>query len=213
MYQGEAAQALKDPNPRETLLRALQEGSLKAIRDAKELPSEAWANATGRKWGDDIRFRRDDVLRRWPVPITGHQDESRAGSAFDEAGRPDREVGPGKRQFEKWRTDRIERFKAKQRRERQWISFAEIAEWCSKEDGSILPNKEKSAAAYDTLANDLLAGEFDEKDRSHILFLYPAVKKCQNDSGMVTRGDRPQLWWRSRPVRLSGAMLVASAPI
>jgi hypothetical protein len=62
---------LRDFNPRGTLLRALQDGSLSAIRDGAELPCEAWASVTERTWPDDVRFRREDVLKRWPGEIRG----------------------------------------------------------------------------------------------------------------------------------------------
>ena len=78
-----------------------------------------------------------------------------------------------------WRIARINRFTEKQRRTREWINFAEIAEWCSKEDQSILSNKEKSAAAFDTLASDLLAGEFEENGRSRVLYLHPATARAR----------------------------------
>jgi hypothetical protein len=67
----------------------------------------------------------------------------------------------------------------RQRRERKWINFAEIAEWCSKEDGSIVPNEQKRVAAFDTLQGDLLAGEFDENGRSRVLYLHPSTTKSR----------------------------------
>jgi hypothetical protein len=78
-----------------------------------------------------------------------------------------------------WRANRIERFTARQRRVREWINFAEIAEWCSKEDGSIVPNEQKRAAAFDVLQTDLLAGEFEESGRSRVLFLLSTVTKSK----------------------------------
>ena len=85
----------------------------------------------------------------------------------------------GGRQARRWRAERIRRFIEKQQRTRDWINFAEIAEWCSKEDQSIVPSIEKSAAAYDTLASDLLAGEFEENGRSRVLYLHFAVTKTR----------------------------------
>jgi hypothetical protein len=79
----------------------------------------------------------------------------------------------------KWRAARIKRFTERQREAREWINFAEIAEWCSKEDQSIVPNAEKRTAAFDTLASDLLAGEFEENGRSRVLYLHPAVIKAR----------------------------------
>jgi hypothetical protein len=52
----QAAWPLRDADPRGTLLRALQDGSLRALSDGKELPRAAWANATGRSWPDNVRF-------------------------------------------------------------------------------------------------------------------------------------------------------------
>ena len=77
------------------------------------------------------------------------------------------------------RRNRIQRFTERQRRIRDWINFAEIAEWCSKEDGSILPNKDKSTAAYETLGGDLLGGTFEEDGRSQVLYLHPSVTKAR----------------------------------
>jgi hypothetical protein len=74
-----------------------------------------------------------------------------------------------------WRATWITRFTERQRRTRKWINFAEIAEWCSKEDQSIVPNKEKNATAFDTLARDLLTGEFEEGGRSLVLYLDAAT--------------------------------------
>jgi hypothetical protein len=45
---------LRDPNPRGTLLQAVQAGSLPAIRSGAELPCEAWATATPRNWPVDV---------------------------------------------------------------------------------------------------------------------------------------------------------------
>ena len=89
------------------------------------------------------------------------------GGIFDKTSRRDRiellsadvtNVLCGGRQARRWRAERIRRFIEKQRFTRNWINFAEIAEWCSKEDHSIVPSREKSLAAFDTLAGDLLAG-------------------------------------------------------
>jgi hypothetical protein len=79
----------------------------------------------------------------------------------------------------KWRAERIRRFTENQRRTRDWINFAEIADWCSREDQSIVPSQEKIAAAYDTLASDLLAGEFEENGRSRVLYLHPVTTKIR----------------------------------
>lgn len=81
--------------------------------------------------------------------------------------------------LQRWRAGRVKRFTESQQLTREWINFAEIAEWCSKEDQSILPNKEKRAAAFGTLANDLLAGEFEKNGRSRVLYLHPATARAR----------------------------------
>jgi hypothetical protein len=63
--------SVRDANPRKTLLRAVQDGSLAAIRDGAELRREAWAEAIERRWPPDVRFRREDVLRLWPDASAG----------------------------------------------------------------------------------------------------------------------------------------------
>jgi hypothetical protein len=62
---------LCDPNPNRALLQAVQDGSLPAIRSGAELPCTAWATATPRNWPVDVYFRREDVLRLWPVESKG----------------------------------------------------------------------------------------------------------------------------------------------
>jgi len=76
------------------------------------------------------------------------------------------------------RITRIKRFEERQRKACEWIQFGEIAEWCS-EEGSILPDENKRAAAFDMLANDLLDGEFEENGHSrvHCWFLATATAK------------------------------------
>jgi hypothetical protein len=76
-----------------------------------------------------------------------------------------------------WRASRIERFAERQRSDLQWINFGEIADWCAREGGSITPDESLRALALDTLARDLLAGEFDENGRSQVLFLNPYSPK------------------------------------
>jgi hypothetical protein len=76
------------------------------------------------------------------------------------------------------RDNRIRAFTETNRYTRDWINFAEIAEWCSEEDG-ILPSEAKRAAAYDSLARDLLAGEFVEGGRSRVLYLHARSVKAR----------------------------------
>jgi hypothetical protein len=73
----------------------------------------------------------------------------------------------------------IERFRKQQLRAPKWINFADIADWCSKEAGSIVPDERKRAAAFDTLARDALGGDFEENGKSLVLYLHPVIKKAR----------------------------------
>jgi hypothetical protein len=78
------------------------------------------------------------------------------------------------------RAARIKRFKKSQQRAREWINFGDIAEWCAREEQSIVPNEKKRTAAYTALAKDLLAGEFDGKNgRSRVLYLHESTAKSR----------------------------------
>jgi hypothetical protein len=65
-YATNAVGPIRDTDPQGTLLRALQDGSISALKDGKELPREAWAGADGRDW-PIVHFRREDALALWPV--------------------------------------------------------------------------------------------------------------------------------------------------
>jgi hypothetical protein len=75
------------------------------------------------------------------------------------------------------RVTNVEQFEKEQLCSREWINFADIADWCSKEARSIIPDEQKRAAAFDTLARDLLAGDFEEGKKSWVLYLHPKSEK------------------------------------
>src|SRR5262249_9578698 len=64
------------------------------------------------------------------------------------------------REAKRWDEDRIRRFEEDQRRKREWINFAEIAEWFSELGGSG-PNEAECEKAFRMLERDLLAGLFE----------------------------------------------------
>ena len=86
-----------------------------------------------------------------------------------------------RRRAQQWRAGWIARFTERQRVIRKWINFAEIAEWCSKDDQSIVPKKEKRKAVFDALT-DLLAGEFEENGRSLGALPEPRDHKISDES-------------------------------
>src|SRR5258706_7450931 len=54
---------------------------------------------------------------------------------------------------------------------REWIGFSEIAEWCARESGSIHPDENAIAEAYNELAEALIAGEVERDVRHRVLLL------------------------------------------
>ena len=78
-----------------------------------------------------------------------------------------------------FRANQIARFTACQRRKRGWMSLADVADWSSREDGSIEPVERKRALAFDLLEKDFLVGEFEEGGRSCVLFLHPYTRKVR----------------------------------
>jgi hypothetical protein len=84
-----------------------------------------------------------------------------------------------KRREDVWRKSRIERFTKRQRLAREWINFAEVADFLAREDGSIVPDEKKRITAFNTLSNDILSGEFEKNGRSKVLFLNPCTRKIR----------------------------------
>src|SRR6516165_11486069 len=76
------------------------------------------------------------------------------------------------------RTARIERITEIQRDKREWINFAEIAEYCSEESG-IVSNEVAREAAYERLLADLLERDFEENGVSQIMYLHPYTSKTR----------------------------------
>jgi hypothetical protein len=84
-----------------------------------------------------------------------------------------------RKNLEQWRHARIDRFIRRQWQVRDWINFGDVADFCARETGSITPDEEKRARAYDELADALIKGEFDRDDRSRVLYLHPSSKKAR----------------------------------
>jgi hypothetical protein len=78
-----------------------------------------------------------------------------------------------KQQTQKWREECIQRFTDTQRHLRDWINFAEIADWCSELAGSIVSDEDARASAYEKLQADLMMGDFEEKGKTRVLYLHP----------------------------------------
>ena len=67
-----------------------------------------------------------------------------------------------RKNLEQWRHARIDRFTRRQWQVRDWINFADVANFCACEAGSIAPDEEKRTGAYEELADAIIKGEFDK---------------------------------------------------
>jgi hypothetical protein len=72
---------VRDEDRERTLLRAIQEGRLPALKEGKELPREYWAGADPDAW-PIVYFRGEDVLAVWPkLPLEKrHREQARERS-------------------------------------------------------------------------------------------------------------------------------------
>jgi hypothetical protein len=70
----------------------------------------------------------------------------------------------------------IERFTEDQRRKRNWINFAEIADWCSDLNGPA-PNDSVRVDAYRKLQQALLDGDFEQDGPAGVRLLHPKMFK------------------------------------
>jgi hypothetical protein len=70
---------------------------------------------------------------------------------------------------------RIAGFAEAQRQSRDWISLAEIADWCAREHGSIIPDPQRRDAAFVDLRAAIAKGAFATAGRSRVLFLHPTA--------------------------------------
>jgi hypothetical protein len=64
-------------------------------------------------------------------------------------------------EIEEARERMIARFAEKQRRLRDWISFADVADWCARESGSVRPDSRLKEDAYRQLSEALARGDFE----------------------------------------------------
>ncbi|MFO1098230.1 MAG: hypothetical protein U1E81_08130 [Xanthobacteraceae bacterium] len=88
-------QSLVERDPVGMLLRAVQGGEVTAIKNGRETASEEWALTTSMAPYPDVRFRRDDILKRWPLfnfPVISSDSQgtaTAANAAAEGLGEPD----------------------------------------------------------------------------------------------------------------------------
>ena len=71
----------------------------------------------------------------------------------------------------RWRAARILRFMDRQKNERAWIAFPELAEGYGRNIGS--------AEGYEQLKRAVINGEFERNGRSRVLYLHPGVTRTK----------------------------------
>ena len=67
----------------------------------------------------------------------------------------------------------VDRFIEEQRRTRELINFADIADWLARRDNPVVPNETARSGAYDLLRDDLQTGDFEEDGKSQVRFMHP----------------------------------------
>ncbi len=67
----------------------------------------------------------------------------------------------------------VRRTTAEWRNSNEFVNFADIAEWFSREEGSVIADEKRRAATYDLLMADIIAGKFMRDGKSMLQFLYP----------------------------------------
>ena len=114
-----------------------------------------------------------------------------------------------RKNLEQWRHARIDRFIRRQWQVRDWINFADVADFCAREAGSIAPDEGKRTRAYEELADAIIKGEFDKDGRSRVFFLHPSSTKVRMTWG-IARGRDPVQFGRRPWPRTSCPLLGAA---
>jgi hypothetical protein len=78
--------------------------------------------------------------------------------------------------WQKW-IDWVECFARNQLHKRDWINFAEVADWYSDWAGPNISSEVAHANAYRMLQQDLLDGDFEQGGRSAVRLLHPRIMR------------------------------------
>jgi hypothetical protein len=151
--------------------RITARGQKEGADDVEPAAADAWSEWAGMPsgWGEDeITFDAGEMRRELPY--------------ISEDARPKRSTDTQRFQsrhsqhiWERWRREWIDRFAAKQRQIRRWISFVEIADASARAGAptSISEEDEARSLAYRRLVESMSRGEFEKNGRSRVLLLLP----------------------------------------
>jgi hypothetical protein len=64
----------------------------------------------------------------------------------------------------------IERWQERMRQSREWVCFADLADWCARESGTINPDERKKVNAYRQLGESLKLGKFGTGKHTRVPF-------------------------------------------
>lgn len=109
--------------------------------------------------------------------------------------------GPSTRALDRTRRAPVlQRFAARQCARKNWVSWTAIADWCAREDGSIVPNETKREEAYRQLLVALYAGEFEHKGKDQVLLLHPEsppsrMTRVQAADHLRSFGEAARTYW------------------
>ena len=117
-----------------------------------------------------IKKRTEHKQRR--KPGAAEQDWSTLSSHDSEAAKRARQERLQRAEEKDRRWAVVNRFIEEQRRTRELINFADIADWLARRDNAVGPNETARSGAYDLLRDDLLAGDFEEDAKSQVRFMH-----------------------------------------
>ena len=91
------------------------------------------------------------------------------------------------------RVSQVRRFRNCQYRRRRWLSFEEIADWCSRDPGTVRRDETLRVQAYADLRNAMLAGDFGRGAHSQVLYFHLDANALEGRLRLAPEGLRTWL--------------------
>lgn len=213
------------------LMAAIRAGELKAFGQSGELTAEQ--AGTAKYWPSRYAGNSQDGLSSGSIFVGLEKIDPRAirfsetefdqwlslqASLYAAAGYPSDGATDMLPIWHAEREERVARIKRRQdpiinklRRTREWINFKDIADWCARESGSIVPNEKLRSDTYNLLGEALADGFFGAGRAARVLFLNPIstwAKLTQERYNGIPGGEEGRhnyLRWCWIPRDLAGA--------
>ena len=87
------------------------------------------------------------------------------------------------------RQNRMTAIREKQRRSRDWISLNDIADWCARESGGIIPDEARRVHTFAELRNSIMLGDFEVSGRDRVLLLNPYILHARLTRGRLAEAE------------------------